>query len=237
MVHGVGTVGGDVHIEARAVAFPADGLDRNSGQREIVRQLVIIHLDVDEITQPLGRDFHFSGRKMLCELFQKTHIALKEQLNVVHAILQNCDALHAHAESEATDFLGIVVHKSVHIGIHHAATQQLNPATGLAVGTATAIAVALAAAENATDLHVRAGFGEGKKRRIKACFHDRAKQSLHGVIKRSLQIAESNIGVYGQAFDLVEDWRVGSVGSVVAMNLAGTDHAYRRLHLFHAANL
>ena len=69
MVHGVGTVGSDVHIENRAVAFAADGLDRNTGQREIIRQLVIIHLEVDEITQPVGRDFHFVKRKILCKLF------------------------------------------------------------------------------------------------------------------------------------------------------------------------
>src|SRR5208337_1074067 len=105
------------------------------------------------------------------ELLQKPYVALEEQLNLFHLVLQDGDAIHAHAEGKAADLAGVVavlLHKIEDVRVHHAAAEQLDPATVLA------LAAALAAAENAAHLHVGAGLGEGKERRVKARFHRRA---------------------------------------------------------------
>src|ERR1039458_4243109 len=61
----------------------------------------------------------------LSKLLQEPHIALKEKLNIIHAVLQNRNPLHAHAEGESRNLRRIVVDESVHIRIDHAAAQQL----------------------------------------------------------------------------------------------------------------
>src|SRR5947207_6641742 len=83
----------------------------------------------------------------LSKLFQEPHVPIKEQLNIIHSVLQDCDAVCAHPEGEAADFPGVVINKSVHVRIDHAAAQNLNPSC-LFAGTAR-LRVALSAA--ATD--------------------------------------------------------------------------------------
>src|ERR1019366_9831062 len=92
----------------------------------------------------------------LSKLLQEPHIALKEKLNIIHAILQNRNPLHAHAERKPRNLRRIVVHEAVHIRIDHAAAQQLNPSAGLAVAAGTAAARGFAVPEDANDLHVGA---------------------------------------------------------------------------------
>src|ERR1017187_1789176 len=96
----------------------------------------------------------------LSKLLQEPHIALEEQLNIIHAILQNRNPLHAHAERESRNLRRVVIDEAVHIRIDHAAAQQLDPSAGLAVAARTAIARTFAVAENATDLHVGARLGK-----------------------------------------------------------------------------
>jgi hypothetical protein len=58
------------------------------------------------------------------------------------------------------------------------------------------------------------------------------------VVERALEVGEGDVGVDAEAFDLVEDGRVGGVGGVVAVDLAGDDDAQRRrLLLDHGADL
>src|SRR5271166_7051209 len=97
---------------------------------------------------------------VLCKLFQKPYIPRKEQLNIVHAILQNRDPLHAHAERKSRNLCRVIIHKPIHIRIDHSTTEQFNPSAGLAVPAWSAIAHALPIAENAADLHVCARLGE-----------------------------------------------------------------------------
>src|SRR5580692_4465746 len=97
---------------------------------------------------------------LLSKLFQKSYIALEEQLNIIHAIFQNRNTFHTHAERESRNFCCVVIDEAVHIGIDHAASQQLNPSAGLTVAAGSAVAHALAIAENATDLYVGAGLGK-----------------------------------------------------------------------------
>ena len=97
---------------------------------------------------------------ILCELLQKPNIALEEQLNIVHAILQQRDSVSAHAESKSRDLCGVitmVAYELEDIRVHHATTQQLDPSALLAG------AAALAAAEDATDRYLSAWFRKRKE--------------------------------------------------------------------------
>ena len=57
------------------------------------------------------------------------------------------------------------------------------------------------------------------------------------MVERALQVAEGDVGVDAEAFDLVEDGRVGGVGGLIAVDLAGDDQAQRRGLLQHGADL
>ena len=58
MIHGVGTVGGDLHLEDGVLAFAGDAFDRDAREREFVRETVVVDLEVDEVAEPVGRKFH-----------------------------------------------------------------------------------------------------------------------------------------------------------------------------------
>ena len=52
-----------VPISISKTAFspsPADAFDGNADRSEILRQAEIVHLGIDELAQPLRREFHFS---------------------------------------------------------------------------------------------------------------------------------------------------------------------------------
>jgi len=70
-----------------------------------------------------------------------------------------------------------------------------------------------------------------------AGFHGGAKKLLYEVFDGAGEIAKSDVGVNGQAFDLVKDEGVCGVGIVAAVDLARNDDAHGRLLLFHGANL
>src|ERR1035437_8587336 len=108
----------------------------------------------------IANDHRPTTNYCLSKLLQEPHIALKEKLNIIHAVLQNGNPFHAHAEGESRNLRRIVVHESVHIRIDHAAAEQLDPSAGLAVAARTAVARAFAVAEDATDLHVGARLGK-----------------------------------------------------------------------------
>ena len=52
MVHGVGTVGGDLHLEDGVIAFARDAFDGDAGQCEFVRKTAVIDGKVNEVAQP-----------------------------------------------------------------------------------------------------------------------------------------------------------------------------------------
>src|SRR3984885_11417064 len=122
----------------------------------------------------------------LSQLLEKPGVALKEQLNIIHAILHDRDAFHAHAESESRNLGCVIVDEAVHIRIDHAAAEKFDPSAGLAVAAGSAVARAFAIAEDAADLHVGAGLGEGEERWIEARLDARAEHRFHGVVERAL---------------------------------------------------
>ena len=77
------------------------------------------------------------------------------------------------------------------------------------------------------------GKNEGKNRVLTLA----PKKRLHGVVERALEIGEGDVGIDTEPLDLVKDGRVGGIGSIVAVDLAGDDNTQRRRLLFHGVDL
>src|SRR5579863_9465959 len=168
----------------------------------------------------------------LPELLQEPYVSLEEELQVFHTVFQQSDAVGAHAEGEAGNFLGIVAvvsYEFEHVGIDHAAAQDFDPSCLLAgsAGNIIAATSSTAAADETAHEHFCAWFGEREERRTETRLHARSEKFLHGVVERALQIAERNVGVDRQTLDLMEHGRMAGVRRVVAVNRARNHNADR----------
>src|SRR5260370_478229 len=174
----------------------------------------------------------------LRELAQEADVVLEKDLNIVDAILEHGHAVDADAESEAADFFGVVIHEAVDGGVDNASAEEFDPgcAFTLRAGSA-AVCGAGSSAEGAGDVEFDAGLGEREIAGPEACLYARAKKLLYKIIDGAGEIAEGDVGVDGQAFDLVKDEGVRGVGIVAAIDLAWDDHTHGRLLLLHGANL
>src|SRR5215470_19115897 len=74
------------------------------------------------------------------ELSQEAQVVLEEQPEVVDSVLEHRDPLDPHAERPAGDYLGIVADVAQDLRMHHARTQDLEPAALLAEPAARAAA-------------------------------------------------------------------------------------------------
>jgi hypothetical protein len=54
MVHRVGTVSSDLHLENGVLAFARDAFNRNAREREFVRQTTVVDRKVNEIFEALA---------------------------------------------------------------------------------------------------------------------------------------------------------------------------------------
>ena len=77
------------------------------------------------------------------KLLQELQVVLEEQPQVVDAVFQHGDALHAHAESETRVFLRVNAAGDEDIGVAHATAEDFNPTrvlTDVAAFAATDVA-------------------------------------------------------------------------------------------------
>ena len=165
------------------------------------------------------------------ELVQEADVVLAEHAQVLHHILQVGDALHAKAESVAAIDGAVDAAGLKHGGIHHTATQNLDPTRVLAE------TAALATAQHTRDVHLGTGLGKWEVAGTQADLGIGAKQFLSEVQQHLLQVGKGHVLVDVQALDLVEE-AVGTGGDcLVAVNAAGADDADGRLVALHRAYL
>ena len=88
------------------------------------------------------------------KLVEEAHIVLREHAQVFHHIFQVGDALDAKSKGITAVHLAVDAARLEHIGVNHAATQNLYPASVLAE------TAAFATAQHARDIHLGAGLGE-----------------------------------------------------------------------------
>src|ERR1700675_1535894 len=172
------------------------------------------------------------------ELAEEADVVLKENLDVIDLVFQHGQAIDAHAEGEAADFFGVVVDEAVDGGVDHAGAEEFDPTGAFAlVASAATCGRAAAAAEDAGDVEFDARLGERKVARAKAGFYPGAEELFDEIFDGAGEIAEGDVRIDGETFDLMEDERVRGVRVVAAIDLAGDDNANGRLLLFHGANL
>src|SRR6476661_8614617 len=89
------------------------------------------------------------------------HVALEHLPQIVHAVFQHRDAIDAHAPCKTLVDVGIDAAGAQHIGMHHAAAENLEPILALAEADFALVTPAL-------DVGLERRFGERKERRAKA---------------------------------------------------------------------
>src|SRR5437016_12497708 len=172
------------------------------------------------------------------ELPQEADVVLEKDLDIVDAVLEHGETIDADAEGKATDFFRVVVDEAVDGGIDHAGAEEFNPSCTFALGTGSATSGrAGSTAEGAGDFELDAWLRERKIAGAEARLDAGAEELFYEIFDGAGEIAEGNVGVNGEAFDLVEGERMRGVGIVAAIDLAGNDDANGRLLLFHGANL
>src|SRR5260370_40082761 len=175
---------------------------------------------------------------MSWELGQEAHVVLEKDLDVVEAVLELGRAVEADAESEAADFLGVVIHKAVDGGIDHAGAEKFDPSSAFAFRTSSSACwCAGSDAERAGNVELDGRLGERKITGAEARLDAGVEELFDEIFDGAGEIAEGDVGVNGQALDLVKGEGVRGVGIVAAVDLAGNDDADRGLVLFHGANL
>ena len=147
----------------------------------------------EERLEPAAGDVHLARPR---ELREEAHVALVEQADVGNAVAQHGDALRPHAEGEAGVPLGVDAAVLEHLGMHHAAAEDLHPAGALAGGAAAA------AAELAAHVHLGRRLGEREERGPEAHLGGRREELPREVRQRRLEVHEGDALVHGEPLDL-----------------------------------
>src|SRR6266850_673147 len=158
----------------------------------------------------------------LWELPEEAHVILEKHLNIVDAVLQHREAVDADAEGEAADFFRVVIHEAVDGGIDHARAEEFNPRGALAFRARSAAGGrTCSAAKWAGDVELDGRLGEREIAWPEARFHAGTKKLFYEIFDGAREIAKGNVGVHGEAFDLVKGEGMRGVGIVAAIDLAG----------------
>src|ERR1035441_9504691 len=140
------------------------------------------------------------------ELLQKPHVILVEEADVSDAIADHRDALDAEAERPARPRFRVVADVLEDLGVHHAASGDLQPF------------LAHLAGQRAAEIDLEAGLGVAEVVRPEADARFRAHQFLEDKLHCALEVAHSNIPIHVKPFHLVERWVVGGVGVIAAID-------------------
>ena len=163
-------------------------------------------------------------------MFEPAQIIIKEGAQVWHTIFQHGDAVDAHAPSKALIFIGVNAAIAQNIGVHHAATQNLQPAVPLANQQLAAFSFAL-------HIHFHRGFGERKIGSAEAQVHlFYLKKGFAKGFQNALEVAHVGRLINHQPLHLVEHGGVSLV-AVRAIGAPGAHHANGRGLAGHGAHL
>src|SRR5579863_1778508 len=166
----------------------------------------------------------------LWKLAQKAHVVLEQHGQLTDAVLHHGKAVHAHAEGKSRKPFRIVIHEAVDGGVDHARAEQLDPARMFAD------AAAASATHVARGVHFCGWLCEREEARPQARLHLRPEERTHEILHRAFEIAECNVCIDCETFDLMEHVAVRRVGIVAPVDFSGHDDAHGRLLLLHGAD-
>src|SRR5260370_28757423 len=120
-------------------------------------------------------------------------MVLEKELDVIDAVLEHGQAIHAHAEGESADLFCIVIHEAINGGIDHARAEEFDPAGAFALAAGCAGGSrAAASAKNAGDVEFHGRFRERKKAGAETRFHAFAEELLHEVFDSAGEIGKGD---------------------------------------------
>src|SRR5215831_7595526 len=121
---------------------------------------------------------------LLSELFQKPHIILEKQLQVVDVVSQHRITIDSAAECKAGVFVRIVIDEAVQVGMYHAGPHDFDPSRLLA-NTATG-----AFAEHTGHVNLSAWLDEWEKARTQSRFRLLAEELLVKSFECAFKVGE-----------------------------------------------
>ena len=165
------------------------------------------------------------------ELFQETNVVFIKQSHVVDAVFTHSNALNTDSEGKTAVNFGIYAAAGEHVGVNHTCSEHFDPALTLAQ------TAALASAHKARKVNFNRRLGEREVMGAEAGFCALSEHGARKLVERSLQVSESDMLVYYQAFKLMEHRRMSGVCGVTAVNSAGRDDTDRRTARLHSSDL
>src|SRR5690606_29524624 len=164
------------------------------------------------------------------KLGKEAQIVVEEQAQIVHAVTQHGQTLHAHAEGKALKLLGVDARGTEYVRVHHAATHDFQPA-GLLAYPAGATA-----AHYALDIHLGGRLREREERGPEAHLQILLEEHLQEFGDGALEISKTDLTIHQQPLNLMEHRGMGQVG-VAAIDATRADDTNRRLLAFHGPHL
>src|SRR5215468_7922352 len=95
---------------------------------------------------------------------EPAHVGLEERTKIRHAVFEHGDAIDPQPPSEALILVGIEPAIAQHVGMHHAAAENLHPVVAFAESDLALVASTL-------NVDLERGLGEWKERRAEAHLH------------------------------------------------------------------
>src|SRR6478735_6021337 len=149
-------------------------------------------------------------------------VALEHVAHVGDAVAEHQRAVDAHAEREAGVAVVVDAARGEHARVDHAAAAPLDPALALAGATVVDSGV-LAAADEAAQVDLGGGLGEGEVRRTEAGADPLAEHRRGEVVEGALEVGHGDALVDAESFDLVEHRAVRRVVLIGAEDPTGRD--------------
>src|SRR6266498_439929 len=167
----------------------------------------------------------------LIKLFQKAHVILEEQTNVVESVHQRYHAVNSQAKSKSGKLGRIDASSAQNVGVNHARPAKFYPSRVLANATTSAAAL------ETTEVEFCARFCKRKIRRPKPRDRLRAKHPAQKLSHRALQMCHADSAIHAETFNLKKHRVVGWVRRIAAKDSAGSYHSQGRTTALHRMNL
>jgi len=166
---------------------------------------------------------------------QPARIAVKERAQIVHAVFEHRDPVDPEAEGKALPFVRVQIDHLDHPGVDHSAAAELHPIVAIIIAMSTDDAATTFVRIPNINLDTRLGEGEvgraqaqGNILALEECFEEG--------LERPFEVAEVNVAIDRQTFNLMEHRRVRGV-AVRTIDPAWRDDADRRALRLHRADL
>src|SRR5262249_31571941 len=111
-----------------------DRIDRETNHGQPLAQFRRAQFEIQKVFKPVVTNEH------LFEFFQKPHVVLKKQPDIVEFVHQRGHAIDSETKRETGIPLRIDTHCAQDVRMHHAGTTQLDPTRVFADATTTALA-------------------------------------------------------------------------------------------------